>query len=94
MADKYRRTALRLLDSAPVDLEDHVLRTNRQDRADIAKVLEGFAEKAALVAEYMNYRIGFGCGDQGHESAVKAANKARKSVRKAFGYSVTNPISF
>jgi hypothetical protein len=38
------------------------------------------------MAEYIEQRCLTGCGDQGHDDAVKAANKVLAGVRKAMGF--------
>lgn len=45
------------------------------------------AVQFATLAAYAAYRGGAGCGDHGHEAAMKAAHKAEKRIRKALGYS-------
>lgn len=56
------------------------------DLAEYARTLQAIAEKAARLAEYCEERGGDGCGDRGHESAVAAANRRVRKVRKALGY--------
>lgn len=42
---------------------------------------------AAEISAYACMRGGNGCGDHGHDAAMKAVEKKRKRVRKALGYS-------
>ena len=41
---------------------------------------------AAELSEYFDYRGAAGCGDHGHDAALAKAQKRRKKVRKALGY--------
>ena len=62
-------------DAFPVELAQHI--------SDYASQL------SALAAEIMGYadaRGGNGCGDSGHDEAMKQAQKERKKVRAALGY--------
>jgi hypothetical protein len=42
---------------------------------------------AGQLAVYLGYRGAFGCGDHGHEAALRASEKSRKKLRKANGFS-------
>lgn len=48
--------------------------------------LTNLSALAARYAAYIAYRHGCGCGDQGHDRAYKAMEKADKRVRKALGF--------
>lgn len=41
----------------------------------------------AMLSTYLGHRGSNGCGDDGHEEAMKQAEKMRKRARKAVGYS-------
>jgi len=64
-----------------LDLEQDI---SLQGLSDYACTL---ALMSAELSEYLGYRGGFGCGDHGHEAALKAFEKKRKRIRKALGYS-------
>ena len=79
--------AVTIMNKAPVEWEKVVDRMKSADRNELVTKLEGIAHRAALLAGYVDARYGNGCGDQGHKSAVKSANKAGNIVWcKAFGY--------
>ena len=90
-----RVTHSELLDMAPADLQYAVDSMTKAERQKAERYLEGIAYRAAGFAAYLGERCGHGCGDQGHERAVKAANKARKAVWcGAFGYNECPRLSF
>jgi hypothetical protein len=67
---------------------------NRARLQSLEQALEGIATGAARLAAYMGKRHGYGCGDQGHDRAVRVSNKVVAKVRRALGYNVTHPLSF
>lgn len=76
-----------MMKKAPVDWEKTVDKLTTRERDDLRRELEGISERAAMLAGYLDERHGYGCGDQGHEKAVKRANGNGKTVwMKAFGY--------
>ena len=76
-----------LYNTAPMNYEKKVDRMTKREREDLRRMMEGIAEKAAFLAGYLDMRHGAGCGDQGHTSAVKRANRnGRITWMKAFGY--------
>ena len=78
----------------PVELE---LTTDEMDtarRGEVSRELECIAAGAAFAAAYFSARYGEGCGDQGHAYAAKCANRAKRMVRKVFGYDNTPAITF
>ena len=85
---KQEKTARRWLESAPVNWEWMGNELNRREnKQEIVRTLEAIARRAAMLARYLDTRIGYGCGDQGHRQAMNAANKAGKAVWcGAFGY--------
>ena len=79
--------AVTIMNKAPVEWEKVVDRMKSADRNELVTKLEGIAHRAALLAGYVDARYGNGCGDLGHKSAVKSANKAGNIVWcKVFGY--------
>ena len=80
---------------APVQLEKLVSDMDSQERVEVENFLEAIAEKASQYAGYFEMRYGHGCGDQGHEDAVKRFNRNGKMVHcKTFGYNAYLPITF
>lgn len=54
---------------------------------EVESLADGLSALAAEISAYAGMRGANGTGDHGHEEAMKAAQKARKRVRKALGYS-------
>lgn len=58
-----------------------------KNKQDVRKLLEEISKRAGMMAAYIDQREGFGCGDQGHDKALKEMNKVGKIIwMKAFGY--------
>ena len=60
------------------DLQEFTDGLTTEERRLLAEQCERIATHAGFVAKYIEERYGYGCGDQGHEDALKAANKARQ----------------
>lgn len=75
-----------LYDIAPRDLEAKADAMSSADRGRLAQELQNVALAAVWRSAYLDARYGSGCGDQGHASAVKAANKQLTGTRKALGF--------
>ena len=68
---------------------------NMKNKQELRQELEGLALRAAMMAAYIDEREGHGCGDQGHQKALKAMNRAGKIIwTKAFGYNAFHDLSF
>lgn len=81
------RAARLLLKTAPAALERAADRMSAVERRNVSRELEHLARYAAFLGVYLSERHGYGCGDQGHRSAVKKANSAaRKLWTKVLGY--------
>jgi hypothetical protein len=81
------RAVEKLLSIAPIEYRSCIEKMPRQDMEGAQRLLEGLAERAAMLAGYLDERHGYGCGDQGHEKAVKTMNKYGRTVwMKIFGY--------
>ena len=87
--------AQELLEKAFVDLQEIVVELTIRERDDLRRELEGLSVRAGEVAGYLDERHGHGCGDQGHNSAVKQLNRNGKIIwTKAFGYNAYHRVSF
>lgn len=85
-------TMQELLLKAPIELEAIADNMTGREKAEMLGELEGLLAGAAFIYGYIDMRYGSGCGDQGHDSAVKNANRVRITTRKVLGYSITHPI--
>ena len=84
-----------LLKKAPVDLEKTVGKMSMNEREDLRRELEGISERAGQIAGYLDMRHGSGCGDQGHDRAVKEFNRNGKMIwMRVFGYNAYHDINF
>jgi hypothetical protein len=93
--NKYKDAYKMITEVAPVDLKDYVEKMKTQEMDLLRRELEGIAERAAFLAGYLDERHGYGCGDQGHDKAVKTANKnGRKVWVQVFGYNAYHDIRF
>jgi hypothetical protein len=78
---------------APIDWEETVDGMSTSERSETCKELESIARQAAMCAGYIDMRHGHGCGDQGHNAAMKEANRIGKIIwMKAFGYNAFRNI--
>lgn len=68
------------LDLVPADWEGYADGLTEIEKERVRRDLEAIAERAAMLAAYLDSRHGYGGGDQGHEKAVKAANRAGRIV--------------
>ena len=80
------RDALKILSLPPVEWPAAVEALNISERGELADILTHFAQQSAWLSVYAEQRNGCGCGDQGHESAAKAAQCAQVETRKALGF--------
>ena len=70
----------------PSKIEKHIDSLSSVERGELAEELSGQIQRLVWNWGYMESRYGSGCGDQGHRSAVKNANRVLRQVRKAMGY--------
>jgi len=68
------------------DADKWVTRLTDIEKQALERTMFHAAVNFAVWSEYMSYRGAAGCGDCGHDSAIKAAEKMRKRVRKVFGH--------
>ena len=53
---------------------------------ELAKEADQMAQKASIVAAYLEARGANGCGDNGHKSGIHEGGRQLKAVRRAMGY--------
>lgn len=53
---------------------------------EACRELDHLTVMTARMSAYLSMRSGHGCGDQGHDAAVKHQNKVAAKVRKALGF--------
>lgn len=74
---------LQHLTSPPATWDKTVTSLSDNEKADLFSELDAMAQRSAMLAAYIALRINT---DNGHDAAVKAANKKLAQVRKALGY--------
>lgn len=70
----------------PVEWDAMNSEFTQQYRVDLIRDLESLIQRASMLSGYLEMRYGSGCGDQGHDDAVKESNRRLKAVRKALGF--------
>ncbi len=73
--------------NAPMAEWPQRLNATRTPLHDVERELSSILQRTALLHSYVSNRFNTGCGDQGHEAAVKRANKELTRIRKAMGFS-------
>ncbi len=90
---KKNWTARKIIEKSFVDMA--MISPNIKNLQALVAELEGISQRAGMMARYLDEREGRGCGDQGHDSAIKAMNKAGRTIHmKAFGYNAFHDLSF
>jgi hypothetical protein len=82
----WKAQGLELIGSAPVTWDEWVPRMKSSELQEFERWLTSVSERAARLAAYVGARGANGCGDQGHERAVREQNRTAAKVRKALGY--------
>lgn len=79
---------MRMLDAPRAKWPGHLLLAVRTGLSvqDIERQAAALAQGAAMLSAYADARGAAGCGDSGHEAAIKHAQKRLKAVRRAMGY--------
>lgn len=86
--------AKQLLTLAPVDWQRTVEAMSMKDREKVTRELQGIAERAAMLATYVDTRSIAGTYDNGHDRAIKAANQTGQLVWcKGFGYNAHHGVT-
>lgn len=83
---KVEQAAALLLSIPRRDWENLIGNTKESGWQDLEHHLDGLAQNASMLSEYLGQRGSYGCGDHGHEDALKAANSKLKKIRQAMGY--------
>lgn len=65
---------------------------DRPDLQESIRDLDAMIQRFVRFQAYASARHGEGCGDQGHDSAVEAQNKAVRKVRRVLGYTYPQSI--
>ena len=90
-SEEERRIAFDVLaNSSRNDLGENIEFFNREYDISIQELSDyacSLSVIAAELSEYLGYRGGYGVGDHGHDAALLKADKKRKKIRKALGYS-------
>lgn len=78
-----------------VDLVDRINAMRPSELDELRKQLDALAARSAFMAAYLEQRYAAcGTGDQGHDKALKQANRVHRIVRCALGYHLTPQITF
>jgi hypothetical protein len=66
-----------------------------KDKQSLENELSALIQRAALLEAYISRRWNTGCGDQGHETSAKHANRRLVKIRRAMGFSYPDnlPVS-
>lgn len=81
------KKALNTLARPMVEWEAIADKLTTAERGELANTLNQIAQRATRAATYFEERYGYGCGDQGHATAVKKQNKVVERVRRVLGFS-------
>jgi hypothetical protein len=87
---EVQQLVITMINSGTDDWDEAIKNLKRTDRSAIQEmesVASGMAVQAAMLSEYLEYRGAAGMGDHGHEDALRQAQRARKRIRMAIGYS-------
>jgi hypothetical protein len=78
----------------PAEIQSAVEKMSDIEKHDMMSKLAHVAARAAEYHAYVGERYGYGCGDQGHKSAVKEMNKVGKKVWcNAMGFNAYIPLN-
>lgn len=80
------RELMNIVESPPVEWQGRCDSMTSQQKDAMIRELDSLIQRMAMLSAYVGRRYGYGCGDQGHDSGVKEANKRLTAVRKALGY--------
>ena len=76
-----------MLELSMTDWDEAVQALGTSDKVKLADSADHIATRLAMLSAYLTYRGAAGFGDHGHDDAVRQAERARKRVRKALGFS-------
>lgn len=81
------QTILDKMTNVPLsEWDEMVYQLNTSERVEIAEHLDDRIQMYSLLVEYLERRGAAGCGDSGHDEAMKQSTKRLKKVRNALGY--------
>ena len=83
---RYKAKGLKILEAAPIEWPELVKALPSSEMLELSRWLDSVSEGAARLSAYVEARGGSGCGDSGHDRAVKAQNRRAAKVRRALGY--------
>jgi len=87
MKKSIEEMAQDLMNLAPKDWEKTIDAIPEKERDSLRRELEGISERSGALSGYLEERHGSGCGDQGHEKAMKKAMRNGKMIwMKVFGF--------
>ena len=90
MSDRSEKLAMKWLKAAPVKWERGVNASFGSPeiyiKQEVIRDLNAISQRAAMLSEYIQSRIGMAGSPVRHEKAVARANKRLVAVRKALGY--------
>jgi hypothetical protein len=75
-----------LLTTAPLCLGAALSRIGMDNLQEMERECDALIQRASLLSTYLGARGADGCGDHGHEVALRYAQKQVKRIRKAIGY--------
>lgn len=84
--DERRHKAFELMIGPPLFMDSGVRTMSQADRQFAADWLEKLGLRALLVSAYLEERGAKGCGDNGDEAAMAAANATVEKVKEILGY--------
>jgi len=84
----------KLLNLTPSQYDSFISKLSSDEKLEIIVEAEEYVLTFMAVLGYVGARYGFGCGDQGHDMAVKECNKFIAKTKKILGYNVHLEIKF
>jgi len=85
MSEIERRTWA-LMKAGHIDIERICDGIAGRDAQEIGRTADWMAQRAAFLSAYADARGASGCGDSGHDRAIRTAQKQLKAIRKTLGY--------
>ena len=76
-----------IMNTPPAKMADVADNLSGPEMREAVDALQHIALSAVWRYAYLDARYGNGCGDQGHDAAVRDANRQMTACRKAMGFS-------